>query len=92
LFVFIASFGFVLPNATALAMAPHGRAAGLASALLGTMQSAIAALASAGVGLIHDGTAVPMAALVAAAGLLGLAVNRLLTEAPSRLVPGQGPD
>jgi MFS transporter, DHA1 family, multidrug resistance protein len=80
LFVFVASFGFVLPNSTALAMAPHGRAAGFASALLGTMQFAIAALAATAVGLIHDGTAVPMAGLIALAGVLGLAINRLLTR------------
>jgi MFS transporter, DHA1 family, multidrug resistance protein len=81
LFVFVASFGFVLPNSTALAMAPHGQAAGFASALLGTMQFAIAALAATAVGAIHDGTAVPMAGLIALAAALGLAVNRLL--APS---------
>jgi DHA1 family bicyclomycin/chloramphenicol resistance-like MFS transporter len=93
LFIFVASFGFVLPNSTALAMAPHGRAAGFASALLGSMQFAIAALAATSVGLLHDGTAVPMAGLIAAAGLLGLAVNRLLTgDAGSRLVVGESPD
>ena len=41
LFVCIACLGFVSPNTTALAMAPHGKVAGNASAMLGCMQFAI---------------------------------------------------
>ena len=42
LFFYIACHGFVLPNTTALAMAPHGQVAGSASALLGTLQFVLA--------------------------------------------------
>ena len=35
--------GLILPNASALAMAPHGERAGSAAALLGTLQFALAA-------------------------------------------------
>ena len=43
LFFFIACHGFVMPNTTALAMAPHGHVAGSASALLGTVQFVLGA-------------------------------------------------
>lgn len=78
LFVYISCLGFVMPNATALAMAPHGEHAGAASALLGVMQFGLASLAASILGTVHSASPVPMAAMVAGAGLLGLAVNRAL--------------
>jgi DHA1 family bicyclomycin/chloramphenicol resistance-like MFS transporter len=69
LFVFIACYGFVMPNTTALAMAPHGAIAGSASALLGTLQFVLGATAGTIVGELGDGTVVPFAAVVAACGL-----------------------
>ena len=65
LFVCVASVGFVLPNTTVLAMAPHGRVAGSASALLGTVQFLAGALAAAVAGALGSGTAVPLAVVVA---------------------------
>lgn len=44
LFVSVSMIGLVLPNATALALAEHGRQAGTASAMLGTFQFVIGAL------------------------------------------------
>jgi MFS transporter, DHA1 family, multidrug resistance protein len=78
LFVFIAALGFVMPNASALAMAPHGENAGAASAMLGVMQFGLAAIASTLVGAIHVPSAMPMAIAVAACGVLGLLANRTL--------------
>jgi len=78
LFVFIAALGFVMPNASALAMAPHGENAGAASAMLGVMQFGLAAIASTAVGAIHMPSAMPMAGAVAACGVLGLLANRTL--------------
>ncbi|MCC7271202.1 MAG: Bcr/CflA family multidrug efflux MFS transporter [Alphaproteobacteria bacterium] len=78
IFVYVAALGFIMPNAAALAMAPYGRAAGVASALLGTLQFSLAAVASTAVGLLHDGTALPMAATMATCGLLALLANRIL--------------
>ena len=75
LFVYIALLGAVLPLASALAMAPMGRAAGSASALIGSLQFGTGALAGLALGALHDGTAVPMAALVACGGLAGLTIN-----------------
>lgn len=70
LFLGIASLGSILPNATACAMARQGRQAGLASALMGSLQFSIAAGASALVAALHDGTAVPMALVITACALL----------------------
>lgn len=65
LFVCVASVGFVVPNTTVLAMAPHGRVAGSASALLGTLQFAVGAVAALAVSTLNDGTAVPLGAVIA---------------------------
>ena len=68
LFLTIASTGMVGPNATALAMAPYGRKAGSASALLGATQFMAGALAGALVGVFANGTALPMTAVIALCG------------------------
>ena len=65
LFCFIACHGFTFPNTTALAMAPHGRVAGSASALLGTVQFLVGAAAGTLVGALGNGTPVPFAAIIA---------------------------
>lgn len=70
-FVIAASLGLILPNATALALA-NVRAAGSASALLGMLQLTIGAVAAPLVGLGGSGSAIPMAAVVAAFGLTAL--------------------
>ena len=70
LFMGMASLGSILPNATACAMAKQGQQAGLASALMGSLQFGIAAGASAAVGALHNGTAVPMALVIAVCALL----------------------
>ena len=65
LFGCIASNGVVQPNVLALALAPHGRQAGSASALIGASQAAVGAALGALVGLLHNGTAAPMVGLIA---------------------------
>jgi len=77
LFVYIASLGFVLPNVIATALGPQGRNAGTASALLGTLQFGAGATVGALLGVLGDGTAVPMAGLIAGCGLSALLVHRL---------------
>lgn len=62
-------------------MEPFARAAGGASAVIGLIQYGLGGLASAAVGLLHDGTAVPMAGVAAACGLASLTALVLL--APS---------
>ncbi|MGI8644492.1 MAG: Bcr/CflA family multidrug efflux MFS transporter [Thermomicrobiales bacterium] len=68
LFIVVASLGFVLPNTAALALAGHARVAGTASAVLGLMQYAVGAFAAPLVGLGGEGTALPMAVVIATAG------------------------
>ena len=76
LFFVVSLRGLTFPNASAGAMAPFPEKAGSASALLGSVQFAIAAIASAAVGVFHNGTAVPMAAVVAVCGLLAFVSYR----------------
>ncbi|MFJ1339565.1 multidrug effflux MFS transporter [Pseudomonas caricapapayae] len=69
LFISIASLGCIIPNASACAMSGQGARAGSASALLGCIQFSIAAGAAAMVGVLHDGSAVPMALVICLCGL-----------------------
>jgi len=78
LFVYLTFVGFVFPSAVALALAHNARVAGMASALLGTMQFGLAGLSTLGLGTLPITTAMPMAAFILAAGLLGVAVNVLI--------------
>ncbi|GAW68240.1 multidrug transporter CflA [Geoanaerobacter pelophilus] len=71
LFVGLCMTGLLYPNVTALALAPFDKSAGSASALLGTIQYTLGATAGALVGVLHNGTAVPMAATMAGCGVLG---------------------
>jgi DHA1 family bicyclomycin/chloramphenicol resistance-like MFS transporter len=80
LFFYIACHGFVLPNTTALAMAPHGRVAGSASALLGTLQFVLGAVAGSLIGAFANGTPVPMAAVIAGCGATAFLTNRFVTS------------
>lgn len=76
LFGYIACIGLILPNASALALAPHGERAGAAAALLGTLQFALAAGAAMTVGAIHDASALPMAGIIAICAAFGAIASR----------------
>ena len=71
IFVCLCTTGLLYPNVTALAMAPFDKAAGSASALLGTIQYTLGATAGAIVGMLHNGTAMPMTATMAVCGVVG---------------------
>lgn len=79
LFGAISSLGFTFPNSTAAAMAPFGDRAGMAAALLGTLQFTIAALITFLIGYLHDGTALPLAAVIFACGGTSYVLLRTLT-------------
>jgi DHA1 family bicyclomycin/chloramphenicol resistance-like MFS transporter len=74
LFVVVSMLGVVLPNATSLAMAGHGSAAGAASSLQGLLQFLAGGLAASAMGLAGQGTAVPMAATMFACAVAGYPV------------------
>ena len=83
LFICIASLGCIIPNASACAMSGQGARAGSASALLGCLQFSVAAAAAWLVGVLHDGSAMPMAMVISLCGILAvsiaLATRRLYT-------------
>lgn len=83
LFFFVASIGSVGPLAVAAAMARQGHAAGSASALIGAVQFGLGAMLGALIGTIHDGTALPMAASIAACGIGGLLALRFVAPRAS---------
>src|SRR5438034_11758898 len=80
LFVVVASLGFVLPNATALALQDHPRIAGSASALLGVLQFSIGAAAAPLVGAFGARTALPMSVVIATLGCSALLAFMLLVR------------
>jgi DHA1 family bicyclomycin/chloramphenicol resistance-like MFS transporter len=55
----------------------QGKRAGSASALLGCLQFSVAAGAAALVGVLHDGTAVPMAMVISLCGVLTVTISVL---------------
>ncbi len=94
LFVCVASVGFVVPNTVVLAMAPHGRVAGSASALLGTVQFGLGAAAGAVVSVLNSvamtRTPLPLAIVVAACGTGALVIFRT-SPAPAAAPPAHAP-
>ncbi|MEN5304789.1 MULTISPECIES: multidrug effflux MFS transporter [unclassified Pseudomonas] len=77
LFVCIASLGCIIPNASACAMSGQGARAGSASALMGCLQFSVAAGAASLVGVLHDGSAVPMTLVISLCGALVVSVALL---------------
>lgn len=77
LFVCIASLGCIIPNAAACAMSGQGARAGSASALMGCLQFSVAAAAAALVGVLHDGSAIPMSLVISLCGVLVVSVALL---------------
>ncbi|MFB4394066.1 MULTISPECIES: multidrug effflux MFS transporter [unclassified Pseudomonas] len=84
LFVCIASLGCILPNASACAMSGQGSRAGSASALMGCLQFSVAAGAAALVGVLHDGSAVPMTLVLSLCGVLVVSAAMLTRRLSSR--------
>jgi DHA1 family bicyclomycin/chloramphenicol resistance-like MFS transporter len=74
LFICIASLGCIIPNASACAMNGQGARAGSASAMLGCLQFSVAAGAASLVGILHDGSAMPMAMVISLCGILAVSV------------------
>ena len=66
----MASLGFLSPNATVLALSAHARHAGIASALLGTLQFSCGAVSGILLGIFSSVSMLPTA-LVILAGMIG---------------------
>lgn len=77
---FMASQGFVNPNAAALALSRQGHRLGVASAMMGTVQMVSGALAGIGISQWQSATALPLTGILAAclslSWLFGYAARR----------------
>jgi MFS transporter, DHA1 family, multidrug resistance protein len=62
--VVLAAIGMSFPNAPAVALSRHGESAGTAAALLGAAQFGIGGMIAPVVGLLSNGTPVPLAAVI----------------------------
>ncbi len=73
-FIYLSCLGYILPNASAMAMSPFTKGAGSASALMGALQMGIGAGVSIVLSLLQNGTTLPMMIVMSACGLLSLSI------------------
>jgi DHA1 family bicyclomycin/chloramphenicol resistance-like MFS transporter len=76
LFLGNACLGLVIPTVMVMALDPHGRIAGLASSLGGTLQMLVGGLMITAAGPFFDGTVVPMTGAIALCGVLTVVTSR----------------
>ncbi|PUA17999.1 Bcr/CflA family multidrug efflux MFS transporter [Glaciimonas sp. PCH181] len=79
-FGFLACYGFISPNASAIALSQQGRQAGTASALMGTLQFSLGILAGVSMSLWHDGTALPLMTVMTLCGVGALVLHRYIAR------------
>jgi MFS transporter, DHA1 family, multidrug resistance protein len=84
LFVLVGSLGFILPNASALALAGHRSVAGSASGLIGIFQFAVGAAAAPLVGIGGTDSAYAMAIVIAVLSGASLVALRRVQNVPLR--------
>lgn len=84
MFLYVSSLGFIAPNSSASALATFGQRAGTASALMGALQFGLATLTGIGISQLHDGTARPLALLLAACGVGAWLLHRWLVHPHDR--------
>lgn len=80
LFLIISNMGLIAPNASACALANQKKHAGSASALMGTIQFAVAGIISSLVSHFHNGTILPMTAIMCICGVLSYLAYLLLVK------------
>lgn len=81
---FFVCIGRVSPNVSALALAPHGRHAGTASALMGATQSGLTTVGGLAVAIFNDGTVRTLAAIMASGASLALLCYLLVIRRAGR--------
>ncbi len=67
--VFMAGYSLIVPQATAAALSPFPETAGAASSLLGVLQICVGTTAATLVGVLDDGTQLPLTIAVGTAGV-----------------------
>ena len=83
-FIASAFMGLVIPTVSVLALEEHGAIAGTASALMGTLQMLVGAVAMGVVGLFANGQPLPMVAGMALGSLSSVALTWLTLAGPPR--------
>ncbi|MBT9369450.1 multidrug effflux MFS transporter [Rhizobium sp. CSW-27] len=83
LFVMVMTIGGIMPTCNVLAMEAHGAISGTAAALMGALGFGAGALGSFAIGILDDGTALPLI-LVMTVCAVASALVALLTFGPSR--------
>jgi DHA1 family bicyclomycin/chloramphenicol resistance-like MFS transporter len=78
--IFVFAHGLSQAAWQAGSVAPFPRQAGAAAAMTGFVQSVVAACAGWLIGRLHDGSALPLAAMVASAGVAAALVSRTLVR------------
>lgn len=85
----LAGYGFlglVVPSSAVLALEAHGRIAGTASALMGTLQFVAASIVTALVSLFFDGTSMPMIAGIGLCSMMVVMFSLLTLRPVSRTI------
>ena len=70
--IYIGCIGFTGPNSNALALSHFPKSAGTANALAGALRFTFGGISAALVGILHDGTAIPMTMVMAICGCLSI--------------------
>jgi DHA1 family bicyclomycin/chloramphenicol resistance-like MFS transporter len=83
-FGYLACYGFISPNASAIALSQQGKQAGTASALMGTLQFTLGITSGISMSLWHDGTALPLMVVMASCGVGGLLLHRFVARPEHR--------
>ncbi len=91
LFVGFGFLGLVIPPTAVLAMDEHGKIAGTASALMGTLQLVTAGVVMALSSAFFDGTALPMVATIAACSVMAFLLTQLTLGGGRDVTPAQQP-
>ena len=86
LFLAFSCLGLVIPTTAVLALENHGPIAGMASALMGTLQMVVGAVAIVLVSTFFDGTSLPMVAAIAACSACAFVLSRLVLTPKPQLV------
>lgn len=76
-FVTLSCIGIINPNASALALAPFTKNVGSASALIGSIQIGVAALASSFVGLFDSSSTLPIISILAGTSLVAYSILQI---------------
>jgi MFS transporter, DHA1 family, multidrug resistance protein len=91
LFVFVAAFGMMRPNATALALAGQASIAGTASAYLGALQFTLGAVLAPLAGLAGLGSTGPAGIIIGGLCVAAFASQTLIVRRRKQRAPGQAP-